>query len=549
MTCDSLQASPPQQRSTPAAVEAAVWQGVASVTQWGAIGSLVPQPAISRGKTGSGAAVSFADTPVNGVTAPPWHTEVMGVVAQPAADGAAAVTAAAGAARGLEPRAAPKRRQSLDWSGVQGSVGLSWAGSRQQAWQRAADLSMLDLGPGWSGWTEAPPGQDLSSPAQLACMQTLLASAQVRVDAVTDFPKVNTALGWLVDFARETGRVPFLSPSSDERRAYNQTTLEAFAEFIRLAGSKQAWRVGATLKAASIAGNVSTVRLLAGKIARRAIVSEELNTVLPAMFKQMRKADGPAGARKLSRGVRSRHLRDLAAMGYDRSSRRGMMRWAAALAAHNMMLRGGEVGHPETGHFDPARGIVWDSIVWKEPCPDSAWLPWLTVSVVGIKDPTFTHQRCLMPIRRRGEHGVLGTDPLCTYDAIRIVWRSRMAEIASPQQRRDTPFFTGVSDVAAWSTADSRAVGKNMAATLGLDPSEFGGKCWRIGGACDFLEIMGEKGADIIKQRGRWHSDVALIYQRALASTLLDASVAIGAAHSMELEALCAGWIQPATYR
>jgi hypothetical protein len=87
-----------------------------------------------------------------------------------------------------------------------------------------------------------------------------------------------------------------------------------------------------------------------------------------------------------------------------------------------------------------------------------------------------------------------------------------------------------------------------MAVLVGIDASEVGGKCWRIGGACDFREIMGEAGAAIIKQRGRWHSDVALIYQRALASTMLDASVSIGAAMRVELEALCAGWIQPATY-
>eukprot|EP00965_Chrysotila_dentata_P097601 3225749-Pleurochrysis_carterae.AAC.1 len=61
-----------------------------------------------------------------------------------------------------------------------------------------------------------------------------------------------------------------------------------------------------------------------------------------------------------------------------------------------------------------------------------------------------------------------------------------------------------------------------MAAACGLDPSEFGGKCWRIGGATDLRDRLGDSSGKVIKQRGRWATDVAEVYQRALVDHQLD---------------------------
>ena len=53
----------------------------------------------------------------------------------------------------------------------------------------------------------------------------------------------------------------------------------------------------------------------------------------------------------------------------------------------------------------------------------------------------------------------------------------------------------------------------------------------------------------LIKQRGRWCSTVQHLYERALAEEHLGASAVIGDAVGRELEALCPGWAQPATFR
>eukprot|EP00965_Chrysotila_dentata_P105081 3471094-Pleurochrysis_carterae.AAC.1 len=89
-----------------------------------------------------------------------------------------------------------------------------------------------------------------------------------------------------------------------------------------------------------------------------------------------------------------------------------------------------------------------------------------------------------------------------------------------------------------------------MAAACGEDPNLFGGKCWRIGGATDLRDRLGEGGRAAIKQRGRWASDVAEVYQRALVDHQLDVSADMANSTGVDLEALVHGcWSQPAKFR
>ena len=102
----------------------------------------------------------------------------------------------------------------------------------------------------------------------------------------------------------------------------------------------------------------------------------------------------------------------------------------------------------------------------------------------------------------------------------------------------------------AWRTADTRALARALAKLLGLDPADFGAKSFRIGGATDWRAVFGPRAAEaLIRQRGRWCSDVAAVYTRALADEHLRGSAAVGDAGGAELEALCRGWAQPATFR
>eukprot|EP00965_Chrysotila_dentata_P092599 3055806-Pleurochrysis_carterae.AAC.1 len=83
----------------------------------------------------------------------------------------------------------------------------------------------------------------------------------------------------------------------------------------------------------------------------------------------------------------------------------------------------------------------------------------------------------------------------------------------------------------------------------GLDSDECGGKGWRIGGATDLRDVLGDGSAAAIQQPGRWGSDVAQIYQRAVVDGQLRTSAEMAESTGVDMEALCAGWVQPASFR
>ena len=384
---------------------------------------------------------------------------------------------------------------------------------------------------------------------------TLRKGVRARAGDVVDLDRAQTVLEWLCDFVRASGRRPFLplEHAGDLAGAvYNSETLEMFGEFIRRHGSRQKGREGSAIASDTVDGYVSTLRTMASMAAHCKISIDAVNVVLPAASKRARQLQGPPGERKLKRGIRAQQLRQLAGMGYDRSSAQGMIEWAAALVAHNLLLRGGEIGVVPGKPFDARRDATFGAIEFRAPCADSAWQPWLLWEVVPIKDTTARRRTCPMAIQRRST-GVCGADPLDVYDAVVLAWRAQSGT-APPEVGRaagslaSRPFFVGRSG-SVWDTNDTRSLAQRMGAVLGIPAGELGGKSFRIGGAIDWRDVFGADAQRIITQRGRWHSDVALVYQRALAAPHLRGSAAVGDAASADLESLCKGWVQPASFR
>ena len=138
---------------------------------------------------------------------------------------------------------------------------------------------------------------------------------------------------------------------------------------------------------------------------------------------------------------------------------------------------------------------------------------------------------------------------MCTYDAvvhaitIQTGTRPPPTGCVAPQFT-DIPLFTVQG--AVWTTNDTRDLARRLAVLLLLDPSQFGGKSFRIGGATDWREVFGSDAERITRQRGRWHTDIAHIYQRPLAGIHLRGSAAVADAGGADLESLCRGWAQPA---
>jgi hypothetical protein len=144
------------------------------------------------------------------------------------------------------------------------------------------------------------------------------------------------------------------------------------------------------------------------------------------------------------------------------------------------------------------------------------------------------------------------SNPLDPYDAIYAAWLARQAEVPA-HMRHAAPLFTspGGGLMAAWTTDDTRRLARDFGRLVDIDGADIGGKAFRIGGATDMRDAMGDSSVHLIKQRGRWASDIAQVYQRALVRSHLEASVRMGSADaaSRDMEELVRGWSQPAICR
>ena len=263
---------------------------------------------------------------------------------------------------------------------------------------------------------------------------------------------------------------------------------------------------------------------------------------------------GGSGSVRLCGGLRynTHHLREISQNpALDRTSRSGIQDWAAALLAHNLLLRGGELGRSSKGRWDPRRGLTLESLDFREPCPESEGCPWVIVRMVAIKDTNARHAPVFIPIRRRASFlaAPVDSDPLDAYDAIRRAWLARRAEVP-PHMRHEAPLFTSSEggSLAAWTTDDSRRLARDFGRMVNIAAIDIGGKAFRVGGATDMRDALGDASIHLIKQRGRWASDVAQVYQRALVRSHLEASVLMSSkgAASRDMEELVKGWAQPA---
>ena len=384
---------------------------------------------------------------------------------------------------------------------------------------------------------------------QRALVRTLREHNDELIAVALDTGRTSSALEFWTEFMADSQRVPFVDPGENGGKEYNQETLWLFAQYIRKRGSRKKGQLGQRVRAGTVEGYVSAIKVLRERTARRAITPDD-GLALGLLYKRFRKEDGPAGERRLSRGIRAHMLRRLVDMGYDRSSACGLLKWAAALVAHNLLLRGGEVGSSK-GDFDAMRGIAFASIKWRPPCAETKGAPWMTVDVVSIKDVQMRNSMCRMPIRRRSADPDV-RDPLCTYDAIRRHWDRQMAGLSIDEQRKlatSRRAFFAHADGTPWRTDDSKDLAREMAEALGENGADFGGKAFRIGGATDLRDVLGAAAIQTIKQRGRWWSDIALIYQRLLLAEHLNASVSVGESSSRDMESLGEGWAQSANMR
>eukprot|EP00965_Chrysotila_dentata_P182066 6011987-Pleurochrysis_carterae.AAC.1 len=70
-------------------------------------------------------------------------------------------------------------------------------------------------------------------------------------------------------------------------------------------------------------------------------------------------------------------------------------------------------------------------------------------------------------------------------------------------------------------------------------------KYWRIEGATDTCDRMGDARKTQVQQRGRWDSDVSAVYQSALVDRQVQVSADMAESTGVDMHAICEKWVQP----
>ena len=89
-----------------------------------------------------------------------------------------------------------------------------------------------------------------------------------------------------------------------------------------------------------------------------------------------------------------------------------------------------------------------------------------------------------------------------------------------------------------------RAYAHIVATAAGLEPADFSGHSFRIGGATDAAN--GGETAGQLQSRGRWlGKDIGWVHARDAVGQQIKTADAIAAANSCSVEGLVAGWVEP----
>ena len=394
----------------------------------------------------------------------------------------------------------------------------------------------------------APRFEGLPGAAEMSGLAHLTARADERVKETSSHStngRVSTFLNWLWDFHTAFPHYRLLlTPGSPGEEAYAEATLSRVVEFIRIRGPKARSRDPRFTSARSIGDYASAFRAwLNLRRRKRAFVAGDMLT-LRQQLKHCRKADWPSTQRVTQRALRARHFR-LAAPRLDRSSAYGRLRWALGLAAHNCLCRGADLGLADDALPDPKRNVMISCVCWL-PATATRTYPICVIWLVPTKDPEMKHPRVPVVIPRRSADAPFLSDPLCTYDAVLLLWRERTAAI--PSHLRASVHFFALPDGRVVRTADCARMFQEIAAAAGEDGAAFGATSARAGGASDIrARYAGDlsRAISVVKRRGRWDTDIHQIYQREGISEQAEASAAVADVDAVDMEEVFTGWHQP----
>ena len=367
---------------------------------------------------------------------------------------------------------------------------------------------------------------------------------------------VESALGYLVDYHVAFPKLELFLP---DNHVHNVEVRDGLFRFMMARGSrKRGATYGAAIKGETASGHISTLITFLERLAGVSdLLGEETGdlTEYSQARKHARGSDGLAGKRREDTPIRGQHL-DVAFQGHqpklERTSLKGAVRHAGSLLGHNTVARGADMGHAKANYpIDPARDLTIDALDIDAGIDIDP--PMMIVWMHPSKDPRQILPRYPMVVQRRFSYAEVAkdSDHLCTYDAIMRVWP--ILALSVPREQWATTMFLRIADVAVeprlWrplTTTDVASWCVDIATANGMDTSHVGGKSLRMGAASDIWDIYGPEAPDLLKERGRWDSDIGRIYAAVSAEKHGDMSRRIASSTGRDLQSMLRGWRQPA---
>ena len=261
---------------------------------------------------------------------------------------------------------------------------------RDRVMRRASDAGLLGL--------HSRPDDVFSMPPRLQelhDLRQLRAATQHIAHESVDPGRLQSALShWELWRQELPSRVPILplagdgSPGVDVATRYNSETFELFTASCLRRGSLQPGHLGRPIETDTIAGYVSAIRALLSRDSGMQVRSASHDIRTKAVCRTVRRSRGPRGTRRRRIGLRAQTLRAAASnRHFDRrrtwSARR---RWLAAVLAHSLIARGGEIGRVDNKAFDINRGLRWRDVEWHAVGTLHPTHAALTVHMCSVKD-------------------------------------------------------------------------------------------------------------------------------------------------------------------
>ena len=362
-----------------------------------------------------------------------------------------------------------------------------------------------------------------------------------------------------------------------EQAAYNDRLFAWFGAFAResrqraaAAGSNQD-----RIQAASVSGMISTLRAALGLEANQRMLHAQTHILQPMSVRYLAMEDAPTESRRLRLGLRSHFQLRLTTTSFDHSSPYGAWRWDQLTLSRNLMLRAVEMGDQQKAKGEARREV---SFTWKYVVffPRGHMLvgpsPFAIAWICPAKKLGLTRMPLMLAAKPRQADG--SAHPLCPYAALVGRWIARhrppMSDSAVQraragldnhvngalaQQHRTSPHRAGcvfeMPNGKPPTSGDVLKANREIAAACGLNPLDVGSNTGRISGAEEIYDaclcqqgvtaaVAAEQGTRLIKERGRWDSDIAFVYARPSVAAHLAMSATMGDHARVDIETLLA---------